>query len=318
MNNYTTDELLTSLKRRGLIPSTTETLAASDFIDIANEELQTYIVPAVVSTRQEYYVVNSDVTITSATNKYAIPYRAIGGKLRDIFLVQSDGSVIQLEHYEEERSPDGLTGSGDPYAFRIEGNYVVLYPTPSSSRTLRFRYLQRPAKLAATSNASMGKLTAVNASTYQLTFSVSYGEPSFSTASTYDIISGTPNFTTLAADQIATGWSRAAGPPVVWTLTAATYPTGVAIGDWVSTPDLSPVVQCPVEFFPLLAQRTAGKVLEATGFRQEAATAFGVADQMMKTAVNLIQNRDEAQAPVIMNPYGPGFGRGGRGAWRRS
>lgn len=303
-NYHTTTYLLASLKRRGMIPSTDEALATADFLALADEELQTYVVPLLMSVREEYLVAAKDHTITADDTTYAIPTRAIGGKLRDVAISDSSGQFHSLSRIEPERAADYGT-TGGPNGYKLQNNSVVLVPGASgSSDTLRLTYFQRPNRLVATS--AVGEITAINTATRVVT--CSNVPTTFTTSETYDLVKGTPGFENHAIDQAVSASVTGASGTVTF---SSTLPEDLAVGDFVCLAGESPVPQVPVELHPLLNQRVAFKVQEALG-DPKAGLAKQVCDEMKKNVMTLLTPRSEGSARLIINRYGPGFGRGRR------
>lgn len=291
-NAYTSTELLASLKRRGLIPSSASTFAATDFYKIVDEETQTYIVPLLMETREEYLVATEDVTVTAGTESYYIPERAIANKLRDVTF---DGrSMIRLEPENLDSVSTDISGPG---GFYLQGNAIVLPNTASGTMTVS--YYQRPNRVVATS--SVGEITAINTGTGAVTI----GTPpsAFTTSITYDFVKGKPGFDTLAKDLTAT----AVGVSSV-TFTPANLPTGLAVGDFVCIAKETPIAQVPVELHPLLSERVAATVLHALG-DAKAEAHYRVAADMEKRILKMLQPRTEGANRYIVNKHGVGWGR---------
>lgn len=296
--DFTTTALLSSLKRRGMLPSTSETLSTSDFLAIATEELQTYVFKLLLATREEFAVASHDLSVVSGTAAYKLPSRAVGGKLRDVLLYDAShgGGYVSLQRIEPAM---GLAGNGGIEGYYLQGDDVVFSPTPASSVTVRLTYFRRPSALVATTAA--GAITAINTGTKVVTYTAG---PAFSsTSALYDLVRGKPPFTVIGQDLAVT----AANGSTTVTFTA-TLPTDLAVGDYVCLAGESPVAQVPVELHPLLSQRTVYKCLEALGDDKSVA-AGEAADRMRLDAVTLLTPRVEGAARPIVNRYGPGFRR---------
>jgi hypothetical protein len=69
-----------------------------------------------------------------------------------------------------------------------------------------------------------------------------------------------------------------------------------SVGDWVSNTDTSPVVQAPVEFHDVLAQKVAVKVLEAKGMTEKLNSARQELGRMEADASNLITPRVDGES----------------------
>lgn len=298
---YTADELITQVKLRGMIPTSSNTLATADYLSFINDEIQTFIAPLIMSVREEFFVTYADQTIVSGTAAYSIPSRAIGAKLRNVLLL--DGSTYRpLPRLEVETLAVGSTSPGSIEGYYLEGNNVVLYPTPGSAGTLRLSYFIRPNRVVAST-----AYTTVNSKTAT---TVSIGTPStaFPTAATYyDFIKPTAHFECHAIDQSAT---RSLGTLTI----AAGVPTAVAAGDYVCLAGEAPFPQIPVELHPLLAERVVVRALQALG-DPKVEIAMASADRMRTAALTLLTPRSEGSSRYVINYNAPGFGRRPR-YWR--
>lgn len=292
-NAYTATQLLTSLKSRGLIPSTDETLAASDFLRFVNEEVQTYIVPLLLSVREDYLVTYADVSIVSGTAEYDIPERAVASKLRGIYRLVGN-AYVQLPRLELEDVQD-WEATGEPQGYYLRANKVVLVPSPSASGTLRLHYYQRPNRVVTTSE--VGEITNIVGTT--ITISAAPSAFVTSTASNgvlYDIVKGKAGFDCLAKDQSVT----VAGT----SLTFSAVSSSVAIGDYVCLAQESPIPQIPVELHPLLSERVTNTALKALG---DAKATYAVADQMEKKILEVLRPRVDGSPRYFMNRHGIGW-----------
>lgn len=289
---YTADELISDVQARGMLAPSSNTLATADYLRFINDEIQSYMVPFVMSTREEFFVTSSDVSVTSGTAAYAIPSRAIGAKLRNVLLL--NGSEYEpLPRLEPEAVLREGSFSGTPEGFYLEGNSVVLYPTPSSATTLRLSFFIRPNRVVSVSEA--GLITG----TPSATVTISSAPSAFPTASTsYDLVKGTPHFECRAIDKAATR--------VTTTLTFSTATTGLVAGDYVCLAGETPIPQIPVELHPLLAERVAARALHALG-DQRAQLFEASAERMKKGLEALLTPRSEGSSRRIINYSAPGW-----------
>jgi hypothetical protein len=292
-NAYTSTETLASLKRRGMIPTSAQTLTTAEFYKIVDEETQTYIVPLLLETREEYLVAYTDVSVTASTTSVFIPERAIGGKLRDVSASDGSNSYRSLTRFEPERVDSNSTSLGGLGGYYLEGNKIVFVGTPPST-TLRVTYYQRPNRVVATT--AVGEVTAIAGNT----ITIAAAPSTFLTTVTYDFVKGKPGFDTLGKDFAVS----AAGTSMVFT---STVPTDLAVGDYICLSQETPIPQIPVELHPLLAQRVAATVLQALGDPKAQGT-YQVAADMEKRILKVLQPRTDGSARVIVNKYGVGRG----------
>lgn len=304
--DYTTTGLLASLKRRGMIPSSDEALATSDFLAIADEELQTYIVPLLISVREEYLVTSKDFTPDGST--YPIPPGAIGGKLRDVLISNGSGGFYALPRIEPERVENWGT-TGGPVGYKLEGNNVVLVPAATPTGTLRMTFFRRPSHLVATS--AVATITAINTGTSTATTNLN--PSTFSTSQSFDFIKANPGFDALYESATATT-ATASGTSWIGSVLSSNT-AGAAVGDYICLAGDSPVPQVPVELHALLSHRIVWRVLEALG-DPKAAVAERTCDRLEKSVIKTLTPRVEGASRPIINYNGPGWGRGRYRGWR--
>jgi hypothetical protein len=122
---------------------------------------------------------------------------------------------------------------------------------------------RRPNHLTSVDNC--GQVTTVTPGSSQVTLD-SNGDETWTTATTFDAIPNSPQFTSLGDDLTISAINQVT--PTATVLTFDDYPTGIAVGDWVCPATLSCVPQIPYDMFPLLSQRGVIKCLEALGDNQ--------------------------------------------------
>lgn len=302
--SYTAEDLVDSLRRRALIPEAAAagTLALADLIALMSEELQEYIIPEVLSLSEEFSVADYDFSTTDGRTSYPFPPRAVGPKLKDVQVLDGNGSYYSIQRVRPEDAqilaPGGV-GSGAPIAYYLKANSVVFVQNPGVV-SVRLSYYLRPNALILTEDA--GLITAINTGTGVVT--VSNVPNDFADDTDYDFIQATPHFETRGMDVVGdvTGSTLVFG--------AGNLPTGLEIGDYVCLAGESPIPQLPIALRSLLAQRTAVKALEALGDPKVQVAQAMCADSL-KRAQGLLNPRVDEAPRYIVNRNGPGFG------WRR-
>jgi hypothetical protein len=293
----TATTLLASVRRRASIPSTSTTGSAdADLLAYANEELQRRLVAEILEKREEHFVFNSDQTIGSST-KFRIPSRAIGGRLRGVWLLDSDGEVMdKVDRIEPEREGDYSSADG-LFGIRVEGWSVHLVGGSSTTATtIRLKYYLRPNDLTTTA-ANYATVATATGSTVTLTTSGAHG---FTTSSSLDFVKAGGGY---ESQFIAQAPSSASGSDLAFSsLTSADY--SLAAGDYVCVAGYSPVPQIPAEFHDILAQRTACRWLEANGDRQGLQVAAQTLQQMEADVGIIITPRVESSPQKIINRSG--------------
>jgi hypothetical protein len=299
--SFTTDQLIAQIKRRGMVPTSQNTFRNTDFLELADEEMQTGIVPLLLAVRQEFFVTNQDIALQTGVDHIEIPERAIGRNIRDIVYSQSSPITSQSQLYSLARlEPDllpwqqNVNRSTNDYMFYMKDDYFVLVPTPRGvSGTLRVLYHRRPNDLVETRYTS--QIVSIDTTT-QVT--VNQIPTNITDSVDVDIISATAGFRSKGDDL-----DIASIDTVANTITfTADLPTDLAVGDYISERCTSPIPQIPRELQPLLAQRVAVKCLEALGDRQGMQVAQAKADQIEQAVKVLITPRVRGEERKIVAP----------------
>ena len=278
---FTTTELLESIKDRAHAPASQSTYTTARLLSIASDELLTYVVPMILSTQEDYYVTYKDYTATGTTS-FTLPDRAIGGKLKDVVLVNSAGDEAGGVKRIDQSQRDQVSGL---YCF-LRGNNLILSET-AIQPTLRIYYHTRPSRLIELTDC--GKVTSLGASSVDLDLVPS----DYTTSVTYDVVSGTAPHPVRQLDVTATVVEGT-------TVTFATLPT-VSINDYLCASGESPVVQCPYELVGLLAQKVACKIMEAQGDLQGLQASSAELARMEKAAFKLLEPRIDSQTTKVLN-----------------
>lgn len=293
---YTVDNLLGSLKNRGLSPTSQNTFTTDQFIQVLSEEMMTNLVPILDSVSEEYFVTNYDYAFDPSVSVYAIPPRAVAGKLRDVVFVDNNGLEIKIPRLRPELIKTmAFTFTVNPWGFYLRDNSVVLYLSTNASATatayptLRLKYLRRPNIL--TSSANCGQILSINSNTVTLSAAGS----TWTASDTFDIISNSPNFVSRGDDLAVTAING-------FDVTFSALPSSAAVGDWVALANYAPIPQIPVEAHLILAQYGAAKVLEAMGDFEGMGAALQKAETMKAQFLQLITPRVDG-SPISLASY---------------
>lgn len=312
---WLTSDLLADVRRRAMLPTTsTLGLADSDLLAHADNEMASRMVPLVTSVNEEFYVQTLDVPLVAGQSAYRLPNRSAGGKLRDVtYLLGS--SVLNLARIEPEQLTQFVvSASGTPSAFYMEAGTVNLVPAPAGGGTLRMKYFVRPGRFTNTAT-DYGIVTAVTTNTLAAGTGVFAGTFSGSLTAgglTFDVIAYRPPFEYLAIG--ASGFTFSA-PNIALLGTSATASTvslNIAVGDYITHPDVSPIIQLPVELHSLLVQRVVCAVMETLNYGERLNAAERVYERMEEAALKLITPRVDG-APRKMRGVLNLMGRYGMG-----
>lgn len=294
----TTSQFLDSVKRGVTIPASQVRFTNTDLLAFADEELETYVMPMITDQRQEYFVRKDLVPLVANQAEYKIPSRAVGRTLRHIRLITTDSEVVKDLSFvmpEDDRA-NSSTNGGDPWAYTVRGDYIVILPTPTlANYNIEMYYELAPSKLVESDRTAT--VASFDLTTGAVTINAS--NSNFTTGLSMDIIDGTSGNNCKAIDIDNTNVSGAN-----LTFTAADLPANLAVGDYVTLANESSVLQIPNELTQVLVQAVICRITEALGDFEGLQVAMARLDRIIKSATQIITPRVESKAPVVINRNG--------------
>lgn len=131
----TSQDIIDTVKRKIMLPLSQITFTENDVLTFANEEMMISEVPSVLSFNEEYFVIFRLIELLANTSRYAIPNRAIGMKLRDLFWADTSGNLYEMARIDEHNKAANQRTSSmtTVYKFYPEGNDIVLVPAISTA-----------------------------------------------------------------------------------------------------------------------------------------------------------------------------------------
>jgi len=210
----TSSGIIESIKRKISMPIAQTLMTEDDILRFVNEEVAISQIPAVMQYHEEYLVYTKTVPLRSNKSRYAIPDRAIGMKLRDLFWQDSSGNLFGMSQITEEDKAFFQRSIGANQAvhkYYIENNDVVLSPSVSGDATgyLVFCFFLRPNQLVKDERAAIisgfSKTITVNNASLVAGDTVTVG------SSVFTAVSGSPSVLQfqIGASDIATATSLA-------------------------------------------------------------------------------------------------------------
>lgn len=203
----TSSDLINAVKRKIAVPINQRTFTEEDILAFANEEMMISQVPDILMYHEEYFVISQDHLLTPNVQRYALPERAMGMKLRDVFYVDTNENLFEMTrinpddkaYWQRESAVINLMQK-----YYLEGNDMVLAPQNVSSPTgkLRFSYFLRPNQLVPNNRAAIcesffKKVTITNAS-------ISPGDTVTVDGLTFTAVSGVPSSLQFKIDTTST------------------------------------------------------------------------------------------------------------------
>ena len=284
----TTEEFIRNVRRQASIPISQVTFQTTDFIEMMNAEMQTFLLPWIDRIREEFFLQNDD-QVYSVGGKYRIHYRASGCTLRDVKLV-IDGAEFSPNQVAFDNSEDRYAG------YYIRGQHVHIIEPISAPNLVRLVYMVRPNR-----NVVAGAATTI-ASKTATTITLASTPSVFSSPIAFDVIRNKEpyDFPDKGFDRAGT---LAAG---VITVTDGNGTTDFSTGDIVALAGQSPVVMLPEPAALLLAQQVALRCLEALGDADGVQLALQSRGTMAKEVAHLLSNRVKGDPKqIVTHPSNP-------------
>lgn len=294
------ENLIDSVKRRAMLPKTQNTFTNQDFLAFADEEMDLGLIPMILQMHEDYLLYTEKVNIVGNTNRYPIPYRAIGNKLREVSFEDSSGNVYEMTRISVADLPFyNYQAYNRPYAFYVENNEIVLVPIKNyymDGTKLRMTYYMRPNSLVMSDE--VGEITSINTTTGEI--QLSNMPENFKITSLFDFIATKSPNKTLGFDLIPTSVNSVSKTV---SFNPADLPKNLVIGDILCLATQTSIPQVPSDLHVILAHRVACRCLEALGDAEGLAQANAKLGEMEVKAQSLIDNRVEDAPKKITNRH---------------
>lgn len=309
---YNTEQLIANIKRRCAVPTSQLTYTNSDFTILANDQLQDYVAPLLMSCREEYFVTYVDVS-TPADGVIPFPQEAIGCKARSICYVQQSSPLVLVNLPRIDLdivAGVGFASLNTLAGFYVLGSDIVLFPASSVpvGTTLRIFYYKRNLFLAPPDEYAQVVSIDVGSNTIQLDSLPT----NFEDGMALNSVSSVPNFAVTNSEMII---DTISSPSIV-----VDTVEGLEVGDYITEQGYSAIPQIPIEAHAYLSQLTAVQALIGLAAKSQADTAMAVAKEQREALLIMVSQRVDGSVKKIMNPNGglriwSGLGRWGRGRY---
>lgn len=304
----TTDGLLSRIKARAQIPAADGRLTDAEILAICDDAHRSSLARLQVGADDGRMVKTAaDQAITADQARYRIPSRALEAGTYDVLIVDSDGeesSSVYVDSSEAWRSSAETGGAGTVYRHTIEGDEIVLLPTPATTYgQLRVKYRRAPSRLVPV--ASCALISSSAGTTISSADSVPSG---WGSSETLDVVEGTPSGDSIADDVAGTSIGGAS------ITVAAGVPSEAAAGDYVCLAGETCVPSIPAAaegYFVLLCTY---EVMLALGDVGGAGALQPLLAERKREATALMYERSR-QRPIVVNRSS--HLRGGRRSGRR-
>jgi hypothetical protein len=300
----TVDSFLEEVKRLITVPANQALMNDSQLLLMGDEASQSYVVPLLMSLRQEYFVTSYTQAVTSGVSTYPIPSRSVARTLRELKYVLTGArkqNLAQIALEDTQLWPNDGTVSG----YHFKGDKIVLVGVPNvSTSSLEIWYYLQPSKLVKLSEAAKVVSVAADVVTVESVPST------FAAGVIVDFVQGISGNSNLGMDLAITS---VAGTQV--TFGAGVVPTDLVAGDYIALAGQTPVVQIPTEGVPYLTTKTCVRILNAIGDFEGMAKLEELASQQEKTLKIITEPRNSGENEKVVPRWG--LLRQGRSTFRR-
>ncbi len=299
MAAWTTDDLVRRAKRKAQRPLRDLNYTDQEILEIADEELSTFLAPLIRTTRESYYLKSVSFPIVSGQAEYRIPSDTSAGTIREIWLQDNTDRVLKIPMVEPENRGLYLNylNFSIPAAVCLIADQVVLLPTPSNTQpyTMVIWYEQRRSLLTLVANCAQVQALGPT----ETEFTTSVPPAALQPGGFCDFVESEPNFDIISHNNLIVSTI-----PPFFTVTDAVVAPKV-VGAYICPAGYSCIVQLPDLFHFALVYATAAAMLQETAdldvansFRAEVASRIeGLSASVEPRAVGM--------NPVIYNPTSP-------------
>jgi len=204
-----------------------------------------------------------------------------------------------------------FNGLGQPLAYVLRGNDLVLLPTPDNSNyVLKITHFRRPSRLYPSQNAQAGtdrgRVTAIDTTNKRITVNAapfdqslaSPAAPSDGASVRIDVVK-TSGWFDMALGDVAATWSSANS----WFTVTSTQPVrDVQVGDYVRFYGQTDWPMLPLDFHRCVVDVASTKVLTQRGYPQKASNYAGDVTADIQRFETLYGNRTREEPRIIRAP----------------
>lgn len=304
---WTTDDLVSAVRRSGWLPSAGD-ITAAELLAWGDEEIAETFLEMLKTGREERRIAIEDIALVVGTSRYRLPRRSALETVRGITYLDTSGdecaaqeiSPLEAWRYAGERYGSAAT------LYYFEGDEIVLPVAPTSSGTkLRIRYHMRSSRMVEVSSgariASAGSTTSLNVAN-----APAWLTAVSDTAAWADVVRGDSPFPVLYADRKLTAYATlvatldSSTPVVVAEISSSNSPTG-ARRDYLCERDCTVYPPIPQEMHGALAWGIVSRALEAQRDTAGSVAARARCTSSIERLRNAAEPRNQDRKPRIID-----------------
>lgn len=264
-------------------------LQAADFLSFADLVVDT-LCAEIMSSREEFLIYQEPIAVAANQSTVRIPYRALNGIVRYLWWEDGTGqrSRMWAKALEDIENYNTFTSFGTPIGFYLQGNSIILLPTPNIAGTLQVAYPFRPNDLTDVSNTQ--QIITING----ITATVANIPSTWVNGGLYDIIDNRSGNGIIAYDLVGS----ISGSTISFNQSLAV----ASPGQYIAPAGTTPIPMLPEEAHNLLLEMTVLRIEVIRGNPQRVKNSASLVQDARKGFDHLLSNR------VIGKPHATGGG----------
>lgn len=266
--------ILISKIRRGMsLPNVENRFSDLTILDLANDELQSSILPWLFALREDFLVANETYALnTLSEGKLRFPAYSSGRSLKDLWVSENDVSWKPLTRVGLESAwVFDQTNLGVPSSFWLQGDEIFVFPKPSATEvgSLKLFYHSLPNSLVL-EERSVKIASILNENTVTVSLTPSF----FAVNETLDLINQQPDYQVLLRSQKILSKTNTSITFDGYDLLNPLADNGVEVGQILCLSGETVVTPIPSEVNQLLIQSVIIRILESMNAPQQLSLAL--------------------------------------------
>jgi hypothetical protein len=305
---FSAEDLIESVKRRASIPNSEDLITDEEILRFANEEMDMEMCPLITMKHEDYFLTRELIQIDMTNNRYPIPYRAMGAKIRELAYQPNLSNPNDLREMRRI-SPNDLAAVSNRTStsrhFYFEGENIVLWGRNESliDGYLVVFFFMRPNSLVTFDKVAEITSFDLNAGTFQvdkipLDFTVGSKIDFIKSQAPHKIMTYDIPILAIDADTKTITFDPSSYAPQP---SMGSTMTQIAAGDQICMAGETNLINIPSELHVMLAQMAAARILDAIGDKENLQQANDKLLRMESNAQAFLDNRDEG-SPYKVRP----------------
>lgn len=307
-----TNDLVKAVVLKAALPVSRNTLLPGDIIEFLNEEMRLNVVPRLMQAQEDYLLYDYQVPIQAEQRAYTIPERAIGGKLRDLSLVDENGNFYEMARatIDDRYLANNNYADNTLYRFYVKNNQVILMGNTSqtTANKISFVYYLQPNMLVPDERCGFVQQvqydTDINGvpNNDKVTFILD-SLPINLTTGKLDFLLGNPIYSMIRYDLVPTAVNTST-LKIEFNKSDLQTSQQYGVGDYFATAKECCIPMIPEEMHTLLTHTVAARCLEVLGDVQGIQTTLAKVKNYEDNLFEVIGDRVEGSPLKVAQRHG--------------